>query len=95
MKRSMGAKEIHDGRVEARVIPATAACDEMKGDISQTGNQNRLNRPQSRARRRKPELAPRRFWAKASPLLPLIMHPRVFSAPGQRGEVFACERRGI
>lgn len=43
MKRLMRAeireKEIHDGRVEARVIPATVASDEMKGDISQTGNQ--------------------------------------------------------
>lgn len=32
-------KEIHHGRVEARVIAATVAGDEMKEDISQTGNQ--------------------------------------------------------
>lgn len=32
-------KEIHDGWVEAGVTPATVACDEMEGDISQTGNQ--------------------------------------------------------
>lgn len=36
-------------RVEARVVPAAAAPDEMRGDVSQT-EPNQPNPPQSRAR---------------------------------------------